>query len=200
MKQPLPRRGFIRTAAAGSVALGWLGGWRAPRAYSAEASKPALLGGTPVHTGDWTRWPQWRETWEPEILRVFRSCRWFRGSDERVAEFEAAYAQLLGARKCLATASGTTALTVALHVMNVDAGDEVIVSPYTFIATYNAILDRRALPVFADTHPATLNLEPASIPSRITDRTRAIMPVHVYGMPCDMDPINTLAQQNTNWP
>ncbi len=165
-------------------------------ATAAEASKPALLGGAPVHQGGWPGWPVWRETWEPAVLEVLRSGRWFRGSGEHVAEFELAYAQLLGARRCLATASGTTALLVALQVMDVDAGDEVIVSPFTFIATYNAILNQRALPVFADTDPATLTIDPATIESRITERTRAILPVHIYGMPCDMDPINAIAKKH----
>src|SRR4029077_6428002 len=66
----------------------------------------------------------------------------------------------------------------------------------TFIATYNAILINKALPVFADTDPATLTMDPASIESRITDRTRAILPVHIYGMPCDMDPINAIARKH----
>lgn len=196
MKIHLTRRGFIQQAAAGSAALTWLGSGQAPQAYAAEAAKPALLGGTPVHTGGWPGWPTWRESWEPAVLKVLRSRRWFRGSGETVGEFEAAYAKLLGAKRCLGTASGTTALLVALHVMDVDAGDEVIVSPYTFIATYNAILVNKALPVFADTDPATLTMDPASIESRITDRTRAILPVHIYGMPCDMDPINAIAKKH----
>jgi dTDP-4-amino-4,6-dideoxygalactose transaminase len=194
MKGYLTRRGFIRTATTGSIALTWLGARRAPNGFAAEAAKPALLGGTLVHTGGWARWPQWREGWEPEVLKVFRSGRWFRGSDERVAEFEKGYAELLGAKKCLATASGTTALIVSLHVMDVDAGDEVIVSPYTFIASYNAILALKALPVFADTDPATLTMDPASIESRITERTRAIMPVHIFGMPCEMNAILRVAK------
>ncbi len=192
----LTRRSFIRTTAAGSLALGWLSGGRAPAVFAAESSKPALLGGTPVHKGGWARWPEWHEDWEPEVLKVFRSCRWFRGSDTRVEEFERGYAQMLGAKACLATASGTTALMVSLHVLDVDAGDEVIVSPYTFIASYNAILSRTALPVFADSDPATLTIDPASIESRITDRTRALMPVHIFGMPCDMDPINAVARKH----
>ena len=155
-----------------------------------------MLGGTPVHQGGWAKWPQWREAWEPEVLKVFRSGRWFRGSDERVTDFEKSYAQLLGARSCLATASGTTALMVSLHVMDVDAGDEVIVSPYTFIASYNAILNSRALPVLADTDPATLTINPANIENRITERTRAIMPVHIFGMPCDMDAIIPIARKH----
>ncbi len=79
--------------------------------------------------------------------------------------------------------------------MGVDAGDEVICSPFTFVATYNAILAHKALPVFADTDPATLTIDPATIESRITDRTRAIVPVHIYGMPCEMDAINAIAKR-----
>src|SRR5688572_26333708 len=160
------------------------------------ANKPALLGGTPVHTASWPKWPEWRQAWEPSILQVLRSGKWYRGSGEQVPRFEAAYAQRLGAKRCLATASGTTALIVGMHVLDVDAGDEVIVSPFTFIASYNAILFHKALPVLADTDPATLTIDPASIESRITDRTRAIMPVHIYGMPCDMDPIMTVAAKH----
>ena len=196
MKEDLTRRGFIRTGAAGGAALSWLSARRGPTVFAADSDKPALLGGTPVHKGGWLPWPQWREAWEPKMLEVYRSCKWFRGSGTHVTDFETAYAQLLGARKCLATASGTTALIVSLHVMGVDAGDEVITSPYTFIATYNSILTTKALPVFADTDPATLTMDPASIESRITDRTRAILPVHSFGMPCDMDPINAIAKKH----
>lgn len=196
MKDDLTRRGFIKQAAAGSAAITWLSAHHAPSAFAAEAAKPALLGGTPVHQGGWPNWPAWRESWEPAVLDVLRSGRWYRGGGEHVAEFETAYAKLLGAKRCLATASGTTALLVALQVLDVDAGDEVIVSPYTFIATYNAILINKALPVFADTDPATLTMDPASIESRITDRTRAILPVHIFGMPCDMDPINAIARDH----
>jgi len=157
------------------------------------SDKPALLGGTPVHKGQWPRWPEWRQAWEPDILRVLRSGQWYRGSGDQVPRFEAAYAELLGARRCLATASGTTALIVAMHVLDVDAGDEVIVSPFTFIASYNAILFHKALPVLADTDPDTLTIDPMSIENRITERTRAVMPVHIYGLPCDMDPIIAIA-------
>ena len=204
MKPNMDRRSFLKTTVAAGTGLShtWsrvaqvLGAAAAPSLVHAADGKPALLGGQPVHAGGWAHWPQWREAWEPDVLKVYRSGKWFRGSDKHVEEFEVAYANLLGARKCLATASGTTALMVSLHVMDVDAGDEVIVSPYTFIATYNAILNAKALPVFADTDPATLTMDPASIASRITERTRAIMPVHIFGMPCDMDPILAIAKQN----
>jgi dTDP-4-amino-4,6-dideoxygalactose transaminase len=197
MKNDVTRRGFVRTAAAASAALAWLGGRRTPQLFASQADKPALLGGTPVHSGGWPSWPQWSQSWEPAIVDVLRSGRWCcSGGGGQVADFEKAYAELLGATGCVTTTSGTTALLTALHVMGVDAGDEVIVSPYTFIASYNVVLMHKALPVFADTDPETLTMDPASIESRITDRTRAILPVHIYGMPCDMDPINAIAKKH----
>ena len=187
------RRAFFRAAAGALATVSALPGRAVGRS---AADKPALLGGTPVHTASWPKWPEWREAWEPSVLQVLRSGQWYRGSGEQVPQFERAYAELLGARRCLATASGTTALIVGMHVLDVDAGDEVIVSPFTFIASYNAILLHKALPVLADTDPATLTMDPASIESRITERTRAIMPVHIYGMPCDMDRIVPVARKH----
>ena len=197
MKDSMTRRGFVRTAAAGSAALTFLGAGGAPRVFAAAADKPALLGGTPAHKGGWPGWPQWDQSWEPKIVEVLRSGRWCSSRPGGPAgEFEEAYAKLLGATGCVSMASGTTSLITALHVMGVDAGDEVIVSHYTFIATYNVVLMHKALPVFADTDPATLTMDPATIESRITDRTRAILPVHIYGMPCDMDAINAIAKKH----
>jgi dTDP-4-amino-4,6-dideoxygalactose transaminase len=197
------RRQFLATSTVAGAGLGSgltrlapaLAAGAAPTIVSAAtAAKPALLGGTPAHQGGWQKWPVWQPEWEADMLKVCRSGKWYRPSGPYVTDFEAAYAQLIGAKRCLATASGTTALIVSLHVLDVDAGDEVIVSPFTFVASYNAILAHKALPVFADTDPATLTLDPASIASRLTDRTRAIMPVHIYGLPCDMDAINAIAK------
>ena len=197
MKDNVTRRGFMQTAAAGSAALAWMSVDRGPTVLAAEAEKPALLGGTPAHKGGWPKWPEWRESWEPDVLKVLRSGQWYGGGGSgQVGDFEAAYARLLGARRCVATASGTTALITALYATGLDAGDEVIVSPYTFVASYNVILMHKALPVMADTDPATLTMDPASIESRITERTRAILPVHICGIPCDMDSINALAKKH----
>jgi dTDP-4-amino-4,6-dideoxygalactose transaminase len=197
MKNHLTRRGFIRNAAAGSAVLTWLSARRGPTVFAADADKPALLGGTPAHKGGWPKWPEWRESWEPEVLKVLRSGHWCGASGSgQVGDFEKAYAKLLGAKRCVATASGTTALITALNAVGLDAGDEVIVSPYTFVASYNTILMHKALPVMADTDPATLTMDPASIESRITERTRAILPVHICGIPCDMDPINAVAKKH----
>lgn len=190
MNSGVNRRQFIAATTAAGVGLAMARG-------SQAAEKPALLGGMPVHNGGWPEWPEWKESWEPEVLKVLRSGRWYSGDGGgQVSQFEAAYAKLLGAKRCLATSSGTTALITSLHVVGVDAGDEVICSPYTFNATYNAILINKALPVFADTDPATLTLDPATIESRITERTRAILPVHIYGMPCQMDAINAIAKKH----
>lgn len=110
-------------------------------------------------------------------MEVSSSLIW--GKGEYVSEFELKYAELMGAKRCLATASGTTALLIAPHVLGVDAGDEVLVSPYTFVATYNCTFINKALPVFVDTDPETFLIDPSKIEERITDRTVAILPVHM---------------------
>ena len=196
MKDFLTRRRFVKAAAA-SVPLAWLSGGRTASVFASETDKPALLGGKPVHTTGWSRWPKWSKSWEPKIVKVLRSGRWCcSGGGGEVGSFEAAYAKLLGAKGCVSTSCGTTALLTALHVMGIDAGDEVIISPFTFIATYNVILMNKALPVFADTDPATLTMDPGTIESRITERTKAIVPVHIYGMPCEMDSILAIAKKH----
>ena len=153
-----------------------------------------LLGGEKVHKGTWPDWPVWDQSAEPGIIEMLRTGRWWRGEGEHVEEFEKKYAALMGATQCVAVASGTTALITALGVMGVDAGDEVLVSPYTFIATYNAIFFHKALPVFVDTDPETFLMDPSKIESRITDRTVAVLPVHIYGLPVDMDSVNKVAK------
>jgi dTDP-4-amino-4,6-dideoxygalactose transaminase len=197
MNSHLTRRHFIQSAAASSAALAWLSARTGPNVFAADAAKPAILGGKPAHTGGWPGWPEWRQQWEPDVLEILRSGRWSRaGGGGKVPMFEEEWAKLLGAKKALATASGTTALITSLYAAGVDAGDEVIVAPYTFIATYNAVLIQKALPVFADTDPETLTMDPKTIESRITDRTKAILPVHIYGMPCYMDEINAIARKH----
>ncbi len=161
-----------------------------------QSVKLAINGGEKVHPGSWPQWPYWDQSAEPGIIEMFRSGRWWRGSGEYVAEFEKKYAELMGAKRCLATASGTTALLTALNVLGVDAGDEVIVSPYTFVATYNVIFAHKALPVFADTDPETFLIDPKKIEKKITDRTVAIIPVHIYGLPADMDSVNKAAKDH----
>ncbi len=113
-----------------------------------------------------------------------------------VKEFEAALSSRLGIQNPVAVNSGTSALHLALALCGVGPGDEVILPAQTFVATGLVILMQGATPVFADIDPQTGNLSPAAIREKITPRTRAVMPVHWGGYPCDMDEINTLAAEN----
>ena len=112
----------------------------------------------------------------------------------RVKAFEDGFAALCGVKHAIATSSGTTALHVALLAHEIGPGDEVITTPFTFIASANSILYTGATPVFVDIDPVTFNLDPAQIEAAITPRTKALMPVHLFGLVCDMDPILALAE------
>jgi perosamine synthetase len=114
----------------------------------------------------------------------------------RVKAFEEAFADMCGVRHAIATTSGTTALHVALLAHGIGEGDEVITSPFTFIASANSVLFTGARPVFVDIDPVTYNLDPSRIEKAITPRTRAILPVHLFGLSCDMDPILKIAEKH----
>ena len=195
-KNNLTRRQFIAAASAGSLAAAASRTIPAYANLSNKAGKPAILGGQPVRTKGWPSWPVWDRGAEESILSVLRSGNWYRGRGTKVSEFEKKYAKLMGAKRCLATSSGTTALLVALHVLGVDAGDEILVAPYTFIATYNVVFLTKALPVFVDTDVATFTMNPDKIEERINERTKAILPVHILGLPADMDRINAIAKKH----
>lgn len=126
-----------------------------------------------------------------EVEAVLRSGLLSAGS--KVAEFENAFAAYVGTRHAVAVSSGTAALYLALLAHGISPDDEVITSPFTFIATANSILLARAKPVFADIRPESFNLDPDDIVKKITAKTRAIMPVHLYGQPCDMKAIEDIA-------
>jgi len=114
---------------------------------------------------------------------------------EQVREFEERFAAMCGVEHAVATSSGTAALYVALLAHGIGEGDEVITTPFTFIATANSILFAGARPVFVDIEEASFNLDPDLIEARIASRTRALMPVHLYGNPCDMDAIMRIADR-----
>ena len=195
-KKDLNRRQFLNAASAASLAAAASGAIPAYGNVSKKTGKLAILGGKPVRTKGWPSWPVWDRGAEKSILSVLRSGNWYRGRGTKVSEFEKQYAELMGARCCLATASGTTALLVALHVLGVDAGDEVLVAPYTFIASYNVVFLTKALPVFVDTDQETFTMNPDKIEERINERTKAILPVHILGLPADMDRINAIAKKH----
>jgi perosamine synthetase len=114
----------------------------------------------------------------------------------RTAAFEEKFAALCGVKQAVAASSGTTALHIALLAHDIGPGDEVITSPFTFIASVNSIIYTGAKPVFVDIDPETFNINPDLLAAAITPRTKAIMPVHLYGYPCDMDAIMAIADQH----
>ena len=114
----------------------------------------------------------------------------------RVEEFEKEFADFIDAGYAVAVNSGTEALHMALLAMGIKEGDEVITTPFTFIATSNSVLYVGAKPVFADIDPETFNISPESVQGKISKRTRAILPVHLYGHPCDMDALDEIAEDH----
>lgn len=160
-------------------------------------AKLALCGGTSVRTKPWPKWPMADEREEEQILSVLRSGRWGGVEGDKRAEFEAAFARYQGARRCVGVANGTVAIEIGLRACGVEAGKEVIIPPYTFIATATAVLSVKAKPVWADIEPDTFQIDPKAVEAAITPRTAAIIPVHVAGNPCDMDALLAIAQRHS---
>lgn len=137
--------------------------------------------------------PQMGEEEKKAVMEVLDSGMIAQGP--RVKAFEEAFAAMCGVKHAIATASGTTALHVAILTAGIGQGDEVITSPFTFIASSNSILYTGARPVFIDIDPVTYNINPELIESAITPKTKAILPIHLFGLSCDMDPILTIARK-----
>lgn len=175
------RRGFLAAASAGA-------------AFGA-AEKPAVLGGKKVRTERWPSWPVFDKREEEALLGTLKSGEWFRGGGKRAIAFEKAYAELTGAKGCLATANGTSALLTSLAALGVGPGDEVIVPPYTFVATVNVVLMLNALPVFVDSDRETFQIDARKIEAAVTPQTKVLMPVHLGGAAADMDAILAIAQK-----
>ncbi len=131
------------------------------------------------------------EAEERAVLAVLRSGQLSLGP--RLAEFERAFAERLGASLASAVSSGTAGLHLALRAVGVGEGDEVITSPLSFVASANAAVYERARPVFADIDPRTLNLDPEAAAAAVSERTRALLPVHILGYPADMPAFERLA-------
>ena len=132
------------------------------------------------------------------IHRVLDSGWYILGPEVR--ELEQQLAAYTGAAHCITVASGTEALLISLMALGIGPGDEVITSPFTFVATAEVIVLLGAKPVFVDSEPNTCNIDASLIEAKITDRTKAIMPVSLYGQPADMDAINAIAARHGNLP
>ncbi len=154
----------------------------------------ALLGGPPVRTKPFPTWPRTSSSLGDSVLKTLENENWGVGS-EAITRFEESFAVFQDAKYCISTNSGTAALWVALKAAGVKAGDEVIIPAYTFIATASAVLMANAIPVFVDIDENTFNIDPHLIQKAITEKTKAIMPVHIGGNPADLDSIINIGNQ-----
>lgn len=124
---------------------------------------------------------------------------WVSSGGKFIEQFEQEFAQYLGMKHAITTTSGTTALHLALVTLGIGPGDEVILPDFTMMACVFAVLYTGAMPVFVDVDPEIFTIDPGQLAGKITSRTKAIMPVHIYGHPADMDPILILAEQHDLW-
>ncbi len=131
---------------------------------------------------------------EKDVLRVLQDAQYIMG--DNVKEFESEFCEYLGIKHSVSVANGTDALVIALKALGIGEGDEVITTPYTFFATAESISFVGATPVFVDVKLDTYDIDPIKIEEKITSKTKAIMPVHIFGQPCDMDSINTIARKH----
>jgi perosamine synthetase len=160
--------------------------------------KLAIDGGTPVRTKPpITEQDVFEDEELQALLQVAKQKKLRRA--EAALEYEQAIADWFGVKHAIAVTSGTTTLHIALAAFGIGPGDEVIVSPYTFIASDTCVLEQNAIPIFADIDPVHLTLDPADVERKITERTKAIIPVTISGDLVDMDPIMELARKHNLW-
>ena len=197
MKSDITRRDFLGSAVGVGAGLAIPANVfpKAPPKSSAGAGL-AILGGSPVRTKPFPSWPVIEENDEKGWMQVLMTGKWNRLDGHFAHQFETTWARLLGAKYGLATASGTTALLTAANALGIGPGDEVIVPPYTFVATVNIVLLQHALPVFVDTDPETFQIDARKVEAAITKRTRCIIPVHLGGSVADLDTILEVAKRH----
>jgi dTDP-4-amino-4,6-dideoxygalactose transaminase len=149
--------------------------------------KLAITGGTPVRTEPYPRWPQWDATERRLLNDVLDSGHWWSTEGTKARAFEAAWARFSRAEHCIAVTNGSHALEVAMLGADIGAGDEVIVTDYTFFASAAAIAFVNAIPILVDIDPHTFCIDPDAVIAAITPRTRAVIVVHLAGHPADLD-------------
>jgi len=155
----------------------------------------ALLGGPKVRSRPFPSWPVFGKEEERRLLETLHSGKWGKLHGLQTQEFERRFAAMHGCAHGVAVVNGTVSLRIALMAAGIEAEDEVIVPPYTFLATATAVLEANAVPVFADVDLETFNLDPTAVRAAITPRTRAIIPVHMGGQVADMDAFRRLAKE-----
>ncbi|MHC4405473.1 MAG: DegT/DnrJ/EryC1/StrS family aminotransferase, partial [Planctomycetota bacterium] len=163
---------------------------------SVISQKLAVDGGPKAVTNQLVGWPQFADEGIQAVQEVLRSGKVNYWTGPKGMEFEKKYAQWQGSKFAVSTSSGTSALHVALSALGIGPGDEVIVPSYTFIASSFAVVQAGAVPRFADVNLDDHCISVESAEKLVTGRTKAIMPVHLYGNVCDMDPINAFAKKH----
>ncbi len=164
-----------------------------------STGKLAVLGGDPVRKNKpWHKWPYIDQNVIDSIIKTTNSGRWCRmgAPNSTVTAFEKDFSGMLGAKFFVGVGSGTQALNTCVEALEIGAGDEVITSPYSDMGTIASILVCRALPVMADLDPESYQIDPADVERRITPNTKAIMPVHIMGVPCNMEKIMAIAKKH----
>lgn len=161
-----------------------------------SSSRLAIDGGNPVRAKPFPKWPIVENRERQMVLKALDSGRWGKLDGTFNAKFEETFANYVGVRFGITMVNGSVTLRIALWAGGVREGDEVIIPPYTFIATATAVLECNATPVFVDINPDTYNLDPDLIERAITRRTKAIVPVHMGGLCADMDRINAIAKKH----
>jgi dTDP-4-amino-4,6-dideoxygalactose transaminase len=157
----------------------------------------AVRGGTPLVSSRLAiRWPVLGDEERRAVLEVLESGVLNGLGAPQLRALETEFAEFVGAEHCLAVNSGTAALHMAVAASGAEPGDEIVTSAFTYPATALAVLHHNAIPVFVDIDPATFNLDVGQIEARIGPRTRALLPVHIHGLPCDMDEIRTVARKH----
>ena len=193
------RRKFIASVSAGSLAAIASGAIPALGKTTGNSGRLAILGGTPaVPAKIFPEWPYVDQAMIDAIVKTTRSGIWSRiqSKNGTVPTLEKEYAALMGTKRCVTTGSGTQALSCCVEALGIGAGDEVITSPYTDMGTISSILTARALPVMADLDAASFQLDPKDVEKKISANTKAIMPVHMMGQPCNMDRIMAIAKKH----
>ncbi|MBO3763065.1 MAG: DegT/DnrJ/EryC1/StrS family aminotransferase [Thermoproteota archaeon] len=158
-------------------------------------AKLAVNGGKPIREKPFPSWPIFDEEELNALKEVLESGVWGIGGRKK-KEFEDKFSSYQNAKYGVAVTNGTAALEIALRACGIGCGDEVITTPYTFMATATAILYVNAVPVFVDIEPDTYNIDPRKVEDAITEKTKAILPVHIGGRPANMDELLKIAEKN----
>lgn len=195
MSTPVNRRDFVRDALTAGAAMAAASAAAGPATANAGSVSGAPASVPAASANANVAWPMWDAVEEKALNGVLNSGAWWRGSGARVKEFEALFAERTKSKYCLAVSSGTTALITSLGALGIGPGDEVIIPPYTFVATFNAVTQSYALPVFVDSDLETFQIDAAKVSAAVTPATRVLLPVHIGGSPADLDTLVAVGKE-----